>query len=109
MALTFVALVVIAPVAEEALMRGFLFGALRRRLPFIWSTLITSAMFASLHLAGGEQGAGPLWVAAIDTFTLSLALCYLREKTGRLWAGIGLHMLKNGIAFVALFIIGINT
>jgi membrane protease YdiL (CAAX protease family) len=109
LALTFSALVLLAPLAEETLMRGFLFGALRQRLPFVVSTLITSVMFAMLHLAGGEQGAGPLWIAAIDTFVLSLALCYLREKTGRLWPSIALHMLKNGIAFTALFIIGVGS
>jgi uncharacterized protein len=106
LALTFVALVIVAPVAEETLMRGFFFSALRRKLPFVLTTLIVSAVFATMHLAGGEQGSGPLWIAAIDTFILSLVLCYLREKTGRLWASIGLHMLKNGIAFVALFILG---
>ena len=86
-------------------MRGFLFGALRRSTGFWISAAITSVIFASLHLGGGEQGAGLLWIAAIDTFILSLALCYLREKTGRLWASIGLHAIKNGVAFVALFIL----
>ncbi len=102
--LVFLALVVLAPVTEEVLMRGFLFGSLRRRTGFWLSSAVTSVIFASLHLGGGEQGAGPLWIAAIDTFVLSLALCYLREKTGRLWASIGLHALKNGVAFAALFI-----
>ena len=57
------------------------------------------------HLAEGGA-AGPLWIGFIDTFILSLVLCYLRVKTGSLWAGITLHALKNGIAFVALFVIG---
>lgn len=104
LALVFLVLVVLAPVAEEVMMRGFLFTSLRRRLPFWLTTLLVSILFAFLHLGGGEQGAGPLWIAAIDTFILSLALCYLRERTGRLWASIALHALKNGIAFTALFI-----
>ncbi len=102
--LVFLALVVLAPVTEEVLMRGFLFGAVRRRTRFWIAAAVTSVIFASLHLGGGEQGAGLLWIAAIDTFILSLVLCYLREKTGRLWASIGLHALKNGVAFMALFI-----
>lgn len=103
--LVFLALVVLAPVTEEILMRGFLFGSLRHRLSFWVSTIITSIIFAALHLGGGEQGAGLLWIAGVDTFVLSVVLCYLREKTGRLWASIVLHAIKNGIAFTALFII----
>jgi membrane protease YdiL (CAAX protease family) len=99
---TFMSLVVIPPIVEEFLFRGFLFGGLRSKLPFIWAAVVTSALFASLHLA---QGAGSvLWVAGIDTFILSLFLCYLREKTGNLWAGIFLHACKNMVAFLYLYI-----
>lgn len=101
----FISLVILAPLTEEILFRGFVFQGLRSRLRFLWTAIITSVIFGAAHLLGGEQGASLLWVAGIDTFVLSLALCYLREKTGRLWAGIGLHALKNCIAFVLLFIV----
>jgi membrane protease YdiL (CAAX protease family) len=104
--LVYFALAIVAPVAEEILMRGFLFTSLRRRMNFVITALITSAVFASLHLTGGESGAGLLWIAAFDTFVLSFVLCYLREKTGKLWAGIAVHMIKNTVAFVALFVVG---
>lgn len=103
--LTFVSLVVIPPVVEEILFRGFLFTGLRTKLKFWIAALITSALFAVPHLFASSQGL--LWVAAIDTFILSLFLCYLRERTGNLWAPIALHAMKNGIAFVAIFIIGV--
>ncbi|MCA9350925.1 CPBP family intramembrane metalloprotease [Candidatus Saccharibacteria bacterium] len=35
----------------------------------------------------------------------SFALIYVFEKTQNLWAAIVLHALKNGIAFVGLFIL----
>lgn len=101
--MVFLSLVILPPLVEEILMRGFLFGSLRTRLSFAYAAIITSVVFASGHLQLGS-GAPPLWVAAIDTFVLSLVLCYLREKTGRLWASITVHMLKNGIAFVSLFL-----
>jgi membrane protease YdiL (CAAX protease family) len=59
-------------------------------------------LFGVAHLQFGS-GAPLLWVAALDTFTLSIVLCYLREKTGSVWAGVFLHAIKNAIAFVALF------
>lgn len=100
--LTFISLVILPPLVEEFLFRGFLFTGLRAKMTFWWSTVITSMLFASLHLA---QGAGSiLWVAGIDTFLLSLFLCYLREKTGNLWTGIFLHALKNAVAFTYLYI-----
>jgi membrane protease YdiL (CAAX protease family) len=107
--LIFLLLVIVAPFVEELVMRGFLFGALRRKQRYWVAAVITSLVFATLHLGGGEAGAGPLWIAAIDTFVLSLVLCYLRERTGRIWAGVGLHAIKNGIAFAALFIFVSNS
>lgn len=102
--LVFISLVVLPPLVEEILMRGFLYAGLKQKLPRLAAVLITSALFAIAHLQAGSS-APLLWVAAIDTFVLSLVLIYLRDKTGRLWAPIFLHALKNGIAFAALFII----
>jgi membrane protease YdiL (CAAX protease family) len=105
LSLTFVSLVVLPPLAEEIMVRGLLFTSLKRAMRLWPAVLTTSLIFGAAHLAEGGA-AGPLWIGFIDTFILSLVLCYLREKTGSLWAGITLHALKNGIAFVMLFIIG---
>lgn len=107
MILTFISLVVIPPIVEEIAMRGFFYSAMRNWLPKISAALVVSVVFGAAHLAEGGD-AGPLWIGAIDTFTLSLVLCYLREKTGSLWAGMTLHALKNGIAFILLFVIATN-
>ncbi len=106
LALIFVSLVIIPPIVEEILFRGFLYTGLKTKWPTWLAALITSIMFAAAHLQFGS-GAPLLWVAAIDTFALSLVLIYLREKTGGLSAPILLHGLKNGIAFTLLFIIGV--
>ncbi len=93
--LAFLTLVVVAPIAEEALFRGYLFGKLKKHIPVWLAVLITSALFALAH---GQ------WNVAVDTFALSIVLCSLREVTGSIWAGVLLHMAKNGIAFYFLFI-----
>jgi membrane protease YdiL (CAAX protease family) len=105
--LTFISLVVLPPITEEILVRGFLYSSLKKTLPIIWAAVATSAMFAIAHLPEGGA-AGPLYIAALDTFVLSLVLIYLREKTGGLWASITLHAIKNGVAFVALFILHLS-
>ncbi len=103
--LTFVSLVILPPVAEEVLFRGFIFEGLKKAMPVIMAGILVSALFAVAHLPEGGSS-GPLWIGAIDTFTLSLALVYLKQKTNSLWPGILLHALKNIIAFVALFVVG---
>ncbi len=93
--LAFISLVVIAPVAEEILFRGYLLGKLRKHLPLWTAILITSLLFAIVHFA---------WNVGVDVFVLSLVLCVLRVVSGSLWPSILLHMFKNGLAFYLLFV-----
>lgn len=93
--LAFITLVVLAPVAEEVVFRGYLLGKLRTYVPVWVAILITSVLFGFIHGA---------WNLAIDTFALSVVLCLLRISTGSIWAPILLHMTKNAIAFYILFI-----
>jgi membrane protease YdiL (CAAX protease family) len=99
---TFISLVILPPVAEEIMFRGFLYSSLKKGVKAIPTALITSVLFASAHLAEGVGGA--FWIGAIDTFTLSIVLISLRELTGGLWSSMTLHGLKNGVAYVVLYI-----
>lgn len=99
----FLALVILPPLVEEILVRGFLFTGLKSRLALLPAALVTSLVFAAAHLQAGS-GKPLLWTAAADTFVLSMVLVFIRHKTGSLWPGIGVHFIKNGIAFLALFI-----
>lgn len=98
----FASLVILPPIAEEIMFRGFLFTSFRQKFRIRYAVILTSLLFGVAHLQIGN-GAPLLWLAALDTFTLSCVLCTLREKSGSLWPGIYLHALKNGVAFVALF------
>ena len=102
--MVFVSLVILPPIAEETIFRGFIFAGLRRKLPFILSAIFTSLLFALGHLQFGS-GAPLLWVAGIDTFVLSVVLCFIREKTGSIWPTIAIHALKNFIAFSFLYLL----
>ena len=102
--LVFISLVILPPIAEEILFRGFLYSGLKKSLPKIWAVLLTCSIFVAPHLLESSSS-GLLWVAGVDTFLLSLVLIWLREKTGRLYASMGLHGLKNFIAFASLFLI----
>lgn len=103
--LVFLSLVIIPPIIEEIVFRGYLYTGLKKTLPKFWAVLLATLLFAVAHLEFGSGG--PLvWVAAVFTFVLALALTILREITGRLWAGVCLHALVNGISFFFLFVVG---
>jgi membrane protease YdiL (CAAX protease family) len=91
--MAFVGLVIIPPLVEEFIFRGFLYQSLKSKWPKHWAAIITSGLFALAH---GQ------WNVAVDTFILSMVLIYLLEKTNNIWASVGLHALKNCIAFVFL-------
>ncbi len=101
---TFLSLVILPPLAEEILFRGFLYKTLRSGLGIPAAALITSILFGAGHLAEGGTN-GPLYIGALQTFVLSLVLVYLRQKTHSLWAGITLHASNNFIAFLYLFVL----
>lgn len=90
-----IALVFIAPIAEEIIMRGWLYGKLREKLKLPLAMLLVSLLFAVLH---GQ------WNVSVGVFALSIVLCGLREITGTIWSGMLLHMLSNGIAFYLVYI-----
>lgn len=91
----FLVIVVLAPIVEEIVFRGYLYGSLRPRMPWWVAGLITSVLFGLVH---GQINVG------VDTFILSMVLCYLRERTGAIWSGIFVHSLKNALAFYILFV-----
>lgn len=93
--LAFMTLVIVAPIAEEVLFRGYLYGKLKGYVPAIWAALATSLLFGIAHFQ---------WNVGIDVFILSMFLCGLRSLTGSIWAGILVHILKNALAYYILFI-----
>ena len=94
--LAFVCLVVLAPICEEIIFRGWLYGKLRVKMPAIPAILIVSTLFGIMHFQ---------WNVGVSVFAMSLGMCFMRELTGTIWSGVILHMIKNGIAFYALFVL----
>ena len=93
-AIAFIFLVVVAPVCEEIIFRGWLYGKLRARISAVPAVLLVSLLFALLH---GQVNVG------VTVFAMSIGMCIQRELTGTIWSGMALHMIKNAIAFYFLF------
>ncbi len=101
--MAFIMLVVLAPVGEELLFRGYLYGKLRKTAPVWMAIIVASLTFGLAHLWAGS-GSPLQWAVTIDTFALSLVMCMMREFTGSIWITIFMHMAKNGLAFYLLFV-----
>jgi len=93
----FIALVIIAPVAEEILFRGYTYQGVRRNFHWIIAAVISAGLFGLAHMQLN---------VALDTFALGIVACWLLEKTGSLWPAILLHGIKNSIAFYFIFVVG---
>lgn len=85
-ALMSVAAVLVAPVAEEVVFRGYLYPAAKRFCGPAGAILFSSLVFAAAH---GNV------VALLPLFALAVVLCLLYEFTGSIWASISVHFLFN--------------
>lgn len=85
-----------APIAEELLFRGFLFGVLRQtRLRLTGTMIVTAALWSALHMQYSLYG-------LLAIFCIGLYLGWLREKTGSLIPPMVCHAVYNGSIVVAL-------
>lgn len=85
-----------APLAEELLFRGLIFGALRRSpLGFAGATLISAVSWASLHVNYSLYGLGAIVL-------IGLYLGWLRERTGSLLTPIVCHGAYNSLIILLM-------
>ena len=93
--LMFALAAVIAPVAEETLFRGYLYGVLKRYMGGIGAGLLTAGLFAAMHLN----------LAALPAlFVLALCLTLAYEATGSLLVNIFMHGLFNLSSLVLIML-----
>ena len=85
-----VAVLLMAPLAEEIFHRGFLVGAIARRWGPAAAVVISAAIFSALHFDVGSLI--PFFVVGV-----AFALAYLKSRN--LWASISAHFIFNLVAF----------
>jgi hypothetical protein len=86
-------IVIAAPISEEILFRGMVFGGLRNHMPRLAAALLGGLIFGGLHALTGISAVPPL-------IAFGFVLCLLYEKTGSIVPGIVLHMLNNSVALI---------
>lgn len=86
---------VVAPVAEEIVFRGCIFGALRQGMSVILAAIISSIIFVVVH--------GTLTHVPVTT-TVGMVSCALYALTGKLRWSIGFHALSNAASYAIGFV-----
>ena len=94
--LTAFALIVMAPLSEEILFRGFMFAGLIRRFSVPAAMVASGFTFGMFHVAGLDTLALLLPIGLIGTL-----FAWLYYRTGSLWVNIGAHALFNSVSFLA--------
>ncbi|MCF6159202.1 MAG: CPBP family intramembrane metalloprotease [wastewater metagenome] len=85
--------VILAPVMEEILFRGFLLPALKNTFGSRYAIVISAFLFAGIHMD---------MFAILQIFILGLLLGYVYEKTQTLAAPIIIHVLHNSLTLMFL-------
>ena len=91
LAVAIVGLVLVAPAAEELVFRGLGFATLGR-----YALPVTTALFAIAH---------GLAVLLIPVAIAGLALGWVRQKTGSVLPGMGVHMSLNALALALALLV----
>lgn len=93
----FPALLVIAvtpAICEEALFRGYLFSAAKKKLKPMTAILVVAALFGIYHLS---------FVKFFTTGLLGIALCYVVYKTGSIFPAMLMHFFNNAVSVVIMY------
>ncbi len=77
---------VAAPIVEEFLFRGYIYGVLKQKTGTLFAMVVVGGIFAVVH--GNLPALVPLWA-------FSILLCIAYEVTRSLWVPIGIHALFN--------------
>jgi len=91
--------VLLAPVVEETLVRGLLFGVIRRKSR-IAAYAVSMLFFAVIHVWQYllVYDVGSVLLAAVQYLPAGIALGWTYEKSNTIWAPIFLHAIINAIS-----------
>ena len=87
--------VVVAPVSEEVIFRGYIYGVARRYAGRWWALAVSAVIFAAIHAHLPSLG---------GLLVLAVALTFIYEYTTSLWAPIFAHAAFNGLTVAATLV-----
>ena len=97
----FAVAVLLAPIVEEPLFRGLLYGQIRRRSRAA-AYCVSVLLFCFYHVWQYLLLDWRYIFQMINYVPASVGLCYSYEKSGTVWAPIAFHMFINAVSMSVL-------
>jgi len=91
----------LAPIVEETLFRGVVFGSIRQRSR-LWAYIISVTLFSVYHVWQYALLDPSLLLYALQYIPVSIALAWAYERSGCIWTNIFFHMGFNALSFFVL-------
>ncbi|MFL6216790.1 MAG: type II CAAX prenyl endopeptidase Rce1 family protein [Blastocatellia bacterium] len=89
-----------APLVEEIIYRGVLFGGLRKRFSAVTTVVLVTLLFAGVHV---PQYWGA-WASVAGLLLLSLMLTVVRAKSKSLLPSVVIHFVNNAVVSVLILL-----
>ncbi len=90
-----IAAVIVAPLVEEVVFRGFIYGVLKRYTDTWFAAVCSASLFAVVHMHVGFF---------VPLFVLALGLCAAYERSGCLLVPMWMHAFFNGTSTALLLL-----
>lgn len=92
--------ILVAPLVEETIFRGFLYPVLARSLGVAGGVILTGMLFGLMHASQLWGGWGQIGLLMI----VGIVFTYVRARTGTVLAPYLLHLGYNSILFLAFYV-----
>jgi len=94
--------IILTPISEEIMFRGFVYGYLRRSLGVIAGLVVQALFFGALHFS--QDGNASVVISMISSSIIGVILGGLYERTGSLLASIVCHGVINYFFWVFIIV-----
>jgi membrane protease YdiL (CAAX protease family) len=92
--------VLLAPLVEETIFRGYLYPVLARSFGVAWGVVVTGIVFGGMHAVQLWGGWGQIGLLMI----VGIVLTYVRARSGSVLSSYLLHLGYNGFLFLFFYI-----
>ncbi|MBO7728458.1 MAG: CPBP family intramembrane metalloprotease [Oscillospiraceae bacterium] len=96
--------VFLAPLTEEVLFRGAIFGGIRKTNR-IAAYAVSMVLFSVYHIWGYAIEDPSYWLYTLQYLPAAFLLCRCYERTNSIWCSIFFHMLVNHISMKMLMLL----
>ncbi len=92
--------VLLAPLVEETIFRGYLYPVLARSFGVAWGVIVTGIIFGAMHAVQLWGGWGQIGLLML----VGIVLTYVRARSGSVLSSYLLHLGYNGFLFLGLYV-----